>query len=47
MIEMAIKIVGLISGVLIVINTSLDIHTKATKKLQDKKKRSRNKRKRK
>lgn len=46
-IEMMTKVVTLIVGVLGIVNLSLDIHTKATKKLQQNKKRQRNKRKRK
>ncbi|MDF9524362.1 hypothetical protein P5815_28025 [Bacillus cereus] len=47
MIEAIEDVVAIIASVFGIINTVLDIHTKATKKLQDKKKRSRNKRKRK
>ncbi|KIP24750.1 hypothetical protein BG10_6704 [Bacillus thuringiensis serovar morrisoni] len=43
---MMVKVVALITGVLGIINISLDIHSKV-KKLQQNKKRSRNKRKRK
>ncbi len=47
MIDITKDVIVIIASVFGIINTSLDIHTKATKKLQDKKKRSRNKRKRK
>ncbi|BCD02791.1 hypothetical protein BC30048_p1300 (plasmid) [Bacillus cereus] len=47
MIDTIRDVVAIIASVFGIINTGLDIHTKATKKLQDKKKRSRNKRKRK
>ncbi|MDA2654274.1 hypothetical protein PDQ31_18295 [Bacillus cereus] len=47
MIEAIEDVVAIIASVFGIISTSLDIHTKATKKLQQSKKRKRNKRKRK
>ncbi|MDY0854316.1 hypothetical protein SPE26_23615 [Bacillus thuringiensis] len=47
MIERVKGTVALIASVFGIINVGLDIHTKATKKLQQSKKRKRNKRKRK
>ncbi len=47
MIEINKDVVAIIASVFGIVNVGLDIHTKATKKLQQSKKRSRNKRKRK
>ncbi|MED3026816.1 hypothetical protein [Bacillus wiedmannii] len=47
MIETIKDVVAIIASVFGIINVGLDIHTKATKKLQQSKKRKRNKRKRK